>query len=152
MAKKHKLDVFRVLSALDRNDHEFYNTLTDEEKKEFAGWLTMRWASSCHGNPEHYLLYINDLVNVNFHVLRNHPELIWKLLAVCGTGKKERHVWIPVPKKKKKSVLQAELSKVYPLYKDDEIDVLISVNTKDELAEIFSDYGYDDKEIKKLLT
>ena len=151
MAKKFKLDVFRVLKALDENDKEFYNNLTDEEQKEFGGWLTMRWASSCHGSPEHYLLYVNDLVNVNFSMLADHKELIWKLLSICGTGKKERHIWIPPPKKEKKSKIHEEVFKLYPLYKEDEIDILIQLNSKEELRELFLNNAFTDKEIKDIL-
>jgi len=33
--KKYKLDLFRLLEALDRRDFKFYSKLTDEEKKGF---------------------------------------------------------------------------------------------------------------------
>ena len=67
MAKKVQIPLKEMLSALDNNDFDFYTRLSDEEKKVFSPWLAMRYASAAQGNlSSHYLLMVNDIVNVNF--------------------------------------------------------------------------------------
>jgi hypothetical protein len=154
--KKNKLDMFRVLDALDQCDFEFYSRLSPEDKEGFEPWLTMRWASSTLTYPDHYIMMVNEFVNVDFSAFKNHPEMQWKLMALCGAGRKlpkyKGHKWIPVPKKKKtKSGLASHISRLKPHFKDDEVKLFIEVNSEEEIADYFRDAGYDDKEIKEIL-
>jgi len=137
------------MAALDKKDRGFYSRLTDEQKKAFSAWMMMRYASSVQGrNVEHYILMVNELVNKDFSVLSKHPELQWLLLSSCGSGKIEFHPYIKPPNaRKKKDTVKTELSKIYPSIKNDELDLLISLNTKQELKELFQTHGYDDKTI-----
>lgn len=154
MAKKEKkLDVFRVLKALDENDLDFYSTLNEVEQKEFSGWLTMRWASSSLTEPEHYLLMINAIVNDSFSEFKDHPEMIWKLLAICGMGRSVRHKWIPPMKGKRKSrgALAKCIAEIKPQYKADEVDLFLRINNEADIREVLENAGYEDKEIKELL-
>ena len=41
-----KLDIKRVLNAIDDRNYDFYSTLTDEEKKSFSPYVAMRFASN----------------------------------------------------------------------------------------------------------
>lgn len=148
---KKVLPIHRVLTAIDTNNMGFYNELNDEERKAFSPWLIMRYASSSEYLPEHYLLMVNSFVNVNFSDLSKHPELQWKLLALSGIGQTVRHTWLPpASKKKKRNKIGAEISKLYPHLKDDELDVFLKIHDSDELKQILYDFGYQDKEIKEL--
>jgi hypothetical protein len=149
--KKAQIPLKEMLSALDRGDKDFYNRLDDELKKAFSPWLAMRYASSCNGMyAEHYLLMVNDLVNHEFTALNKHPELQWKLMALCGAGSNQFHTYLKPPKKKGKNPVQSELSKLFPNLKADELELLDSIHTQDEIKQIFSDAGYSDKEIKDI--
>lgn len=141
-----------MLEAIDTNDFEFYSKLTPDQKKEFSPWLAMRYASSAQGNmAAHYLLMVNDIVNSNFSELKNHPDLQWKLLAVCGCGRPTFHPWVPPGKgKRKTSKLKDLLHSIYPHMGYDDIDLLISVNSEDDLKQFARDAGMDEKEIKDL--
>jgi hypothetical protein len=95
-AKEKLLDIKDVLSNLDCNNYEYYNNLSDDEKKEISSFVLMRFLSSSSGNyPEHYLLCVNDIVNYNFSILNKHPNLMWMSLALCGIGSKQYHPWYP---------------------------------------------------------
>ena len=49
----------------------------------------MRYTSSAGDKnfTEHYLEWTNEVVNVHFNKLRQHPELQFKLLQLVGLGK-----------------------------------------------------------------
>lgn len=147
-----KLDIKAVLSAIDRCDKNFYSNLSPDEQKAFVAWTTMRFASSANGDyMEHYLIMVNDIVNHNFSSLSKHPELQWKLLALCGVGRNQFHPWIKPGRKKGKNDTQEILSQFYPNAKQDELELLEQITTKDELKQMLADAGHDDKDIKKIV-
>jgi len=157
--KENKLDLFKqILPALDKRDMGFYDRLEPEEKKEITPWLLMRWMSSSSGAAEHHIMMVNDLVNRDFSVFAprvtqgkaGHVGLQWKLLALCGSGKGQRHVWVAPPKGVIKNKLEAAVLGIYPLLKDDELELFLKVNTKEDLRELFIENGYDDKALKDL--
>ena len=141
-----------MLEAIDRNDFGFYSRLTPEQKKAFSPWLAMRYASSATGPAAyHYLLMVNDIVNTDFSTLTKHPELQWMLLAVCGIGRPTFHPWIPPGKgKKKKSKLFDFVRQAYPTMEHKDIDLWLTLNTKEDIKQLAVESGMDDKEIKEL--
>jgi hypothetical protein len=149
--KKSTLTLDMELPAMDFGNKNFYRDLSEEHKKEIGLWVLMRFMSSSQNMPEHHLMMVNDLVNHNFSHLSKHPELQWKLLALCGTGRKQYHPWIAPPKGLKKNKLEEAILKFYPLLRDDEIDLMLSINTTEDFEQFFRDNGYDDKTIKELL-
>lgn len=140
-----------MMQAIDNNDFDFYSRLDKEHKKAFSAWITMRCASSASGTAAyHYLLMVNDIVNVDFNVLKKHPELHWKLLAVCGQGSQTYHPWLAPAKGKTKSKLHKFLLEMNPNLNKEELDLLLAMNDKDDITELAKNNGYSDKEIKEL--
>ena len=107
--------------------------------------------SSSQGNSVDHLLLVNSIVNSNFSAISKHPELQWKLLAMCGTNKKQFHQWIPPGKKAKKNRLEEALISFFPLMKDDELEMLQQINTKEDFEQFFKENAFDDKTIKEIL-
>jgi hypothetical protein len=138
------------LPAMDLRDMDFYKNLSDDHKKEISLWVLMRFMSSSQAASEHHLMMVNDLVNHNFNVISKHPELQWKLLALCGTKRKQFHPWIAPPKGVKKNKIEQALIDHFPLMKDDELELLLQINTQEDLEQFFKDNGYDDKTIKEI--
>jgi len=138
------------LPAMDFCNKNFYKGLSDEHKKEISIWVLMRYMSSSQRDPEHHITLVNDIVNRNFNSLSKHPELQWKLLTVCGTKKQQYHPWIAPPKGMKKNRIEEALIAHFPLLKDDDLELLIQMNTREELEEFFKSNGYDDKSIKEI--
>lgn len=149
--KESTLSLSDELPAMDYKNLDFYKNLSEEHKKEISLWILMRYMSSSQQHAELHLTLVNDIVNVNFSTIAKHPELQWKLLALCGTGKKQFHPWIPPGKKKKKNKLEELLMQLHPLMKDDDLALLQHINTLDDFAEYFKANAYDDKTIKELL-
>lgn len=151
MTKKYKIDLNTMLSAIDNNDMEFFDSLDAEQQKAFEPWLAMRYASSAKKEPEHHLICVNELVNRDFNALSKHPKMQWMLLSMVGLGAKEYHPFVPPSKKAKKDGLHAMLSEMNPMMNADEINILIQCSEKDELRDMLESYGFEDKEIKKVL-
>ena len=149
------LSIKSEMSAIDTKNRSWYNSLTDEEKKKVGIWVLMRYASSVKHDikdiEEHYLTYTNELVNVHFNTLRHHPELQFQLLQALGLGKPMFHPWIAPGKKGTETKLYKFFKEYYTEYNDDELLLLLSQFTKDELKEKLEEFGLDNKNIKELM-
>ena len=151
-----KLPLNRVLGAMDRKQKGFYDSLTDEEKKAFSAFLMNRYASSVKGNQalqEWWLIATNKRVNTNFFDLAKHPKLQWLLLTTASPGMGTAyHEWIP---HKKKNAVNNKILKtlkiLYPFAKQDELELMSSINTKADIKTHLENMGYDKKEIKEML-
>lgn len=138
------------MRQLDRKNRNFYSELTDEERKKFSNYLMIRWASCVEGSrdlQEFYLISTNERLNKHFFNINKHPELQW----LCATTVSPdmgtpRHNWIS-PKKKEAgaSGVKKPLAELFPMYKQDEIDLLAKITTKKELDQYIRDHGRDTK-------
>ncbi len=148
MAKQYANKLSDVLSAIDYNDKNFFKNLTEPQKKELAGnmWVTMRYCSAVEKQPHdaNYLIFTNLLVNVDFSKLYDHPNLIWRLMAMCGSGSKQYHYLPPVSKPAKRDKRQEILVKIFPEYNADEIELLLKINDRETIIDWCRDNGYDE--------
>jgi hypothetical protein len=160
--KEYKNDLFRdVLPALDSQDKKYYSTLTDAQKKDISIWLLTRYMSAAGSHYAGQLYTVNETVNKRSSFLTSnktenslttgrHKELQWMLLAITGTGRRERHKLPATPRGIKKTPLVEVLISRYPLMKDDDIELLLELNTNEEMKSFLKDNGFDDKTIKEL--
>lgn len=151
MAKQVQLPIKEVLTAIDKKDRGWYSRLPAEKKKAFSAWMIQRYVSSCQGrNAAHYLYFTNLFVNDHFMDIKD-TELQWLLLTATGTGKVEFHPYIKPPNaRKKKDKISEFLYSIYPNIKRDEIDLLLTINDKDDLKELAAAHGYDNKQIRDI--
>ncbi len=153
MAKKTPaIPLKDVMSALDKKDRGWYNRLSVEQKKAFSAWMMMRYCSSVQGkDAAHYIYMTNELVNKDFMEVSKHPELQWLLLSACGIGKIQFHPYLKPPNaRKKKDKVSNFIADLYPHIKNDEIELMLQINSKEELKELAEAHGYDDKSIKDI--
>jgi hypothetical protein len=151
-----KLPLNKVLGAMDRKDRQFYDNLTDEERKAFSPFLMNRYASSVKGAgelQEWWLIATNKRVNTHFYDLGKHPKLQWLLMTTASPGMGTAfHEWIANKKKvASKNKIGKALNHIYPHAKPDEIELLEKLNTKADVKKYLEDLGYDDKQLKELL-
>lgn len=136
------------MAQFDRKNREFYNELTDEEKKKFSNYLMIRWGSSVQGSrelQEFYLIATNERLNKHFFDINRHPQLQW----LCATTVSpdmgpQRHQWI-APKKKEAGIsgIKKQLAELFPHLKDDEIELMSKINTKKDIDAYVKDLGRD---------
>jgi hypothetical protein len=145
-----KLSIGNEMRQFDLKNRDFYDELTDEERKKFSTFLMIRWGSAVEGSrdlQEFYLISANERLNKNFFAMGKHPKLQW----LCATTVSPdmgtpRHNWI-APKKKEPgaSSIRKQLSEIYPHMKDDDIAVLASITTKKEIDDYNKQLGQEKK-------
>jgi len=145
-----KLNIANEMQQFDRKNRDFYNELSDEERKKFSNFLMLRWGSAVEGSrelQEFYVIALNERFNKHFFTLSKHPGLQWLCATTVSPGMgTPRHTWI-APKKKEPgaSGIRKQLAEMYPHLKDDDIAVLASITTKKEIDEHMKLLGQDTK-------
>ena len=146
-----KLNIANEMRCFDLKDRNFYNELTDEEKKKFSNFLMIRWGSSVNGSSDlqhFYLVATNERLNKHFFTLHKHPQLQW----LCATTVSPdmgamRHNWISTKKKEgSTSSIKKQLSDLFPNMKDDELELMSKINSKKDLDAYLKQLG---QEVKK---
>jgi hypothetical protein len=143
-----KLSIGNEMAVFDRKDREFYDSLTDEERKKFSNFLMIRYGSSVTGGKdlqEFYLISCNERLNKHFFNINRHPKLQWLCATTVSPGMGTfRHNWI-APKKKEAgaSGIKKQLAELYPNMKQDEIELMAAVNTKKDLDAYLKKLGVE---------
>ena len=133
-----KLSIQNEMMHFDRKNRQFYDSLTDEERKKFSNYLMIRWGSSIQGNAElqgYYLQSSNYYVNKHFFEINRHPKLQWLCATAVSPGLgTQRHQWI-APKKKEAgaSGIKKQIAELFPHLKDDEVELMSKINTKKDI-------------------
>jgi hypothetical protein len=143
-----KLNIGNEMRQFDLKNRDFYDSLTDEERKKFSNYLMIRWGSCVQGSrelQEFYVISTNERLNKNFFAINRHPKLQWLCATAVSPGMgAHRHQWIS-PKKKEGGTIRKQLAELYPLLKDDELDLLARITTKKELDAYIKDHGNETK-------
>lgn len=145
-----KLSIANEMACFDRKDRDFYDNLTDEEKKKFSNFLMIGWGSSVNGikeMQEYYLIATNERLNKHFFDMSKHPKLQW----LCATTVSpdmgiQKHNWISGKKKDTgDNIIGKQLGELFPNLPDDSLDVMAIVNTKKDINEYLKKLGKDTK-------
>ena len=145
-----KLNIANEMKMFDHKVRNFYDDLTDEERKKFSNYLMIRWGSSVQGGQElqeFYVIATNERLNKHFFNINKHPKLQWLLATTVSPDMgTQRHQWI-APKKKEPGAgsLKKQLAELFPNMKSDEIELLTSITTKKELDQYLKDHGQEKK-------
>lgn len=149
MAAERKLDIFRVLEAASTKDVDFYVNLTEQEEKALAPFVVQRWMSGTSSASQVY--FINELLNPFVFTLANHKQLLWYLFTACGSGKKQKFSWSPLPGKKNTTKpLATQVVMEYYNYSTREAVDVLSMLTRSTLIGMAEDLGWQPDEISKL--
>lgn len=149
-----KLNINNEMAQLDRKNRGFYDELTPEELKKFSNYLMLRWSSSVQASSQiqaYYVMSCNENLNKNFFDISKHPKLQWLCATTVSPGVGTfKHQWIA--NKKKNAGYENKhlkfIAQLYPHLKRDELELLSSMNTKDDLKKLARELGWDDKRIK----
>ena len=143
------------MKGFDRKDRDYYDKLTDEQRKKFSTYLMLRWGSTVTGSSDlqaYYLISTNENVNKNFFELGKHPKLQW---LTCTTVSPDmgyqNHYWLSTKKRGGNNKVYKFLEKMYPDMKSDELDTLTLINDIKDIKLFAKEMGMSDKEIKKEL-
>jgi hypothetical protein len=94
---------------------------------------------------------VNERLNKNFFDISTtqHKKLQWLLASTVSPGLgKQRHDWLAGKKKESNAKASKFLRQIFPLLKEDEIELLGKLNSQDDLKKLAREHGWDDKRIK----
>jgi len=148
-----KLSIKNEMAMVDGKVRDFYDDLTEEERKKFSPYIMLKYTANVSGNvdlAEYYLRRCNDTYNKDFFNIGRHPKLQWLCATTVSPGMGNNfHYWLKVPKKGASANKERKfLQQMYPNAKEDELDMLVEINTKDDLKAHARELGWSDKEIK----
>jgi hypothetical protein len=146
------LDIKRELNGVDKKIYDFYDNLSDQEKKEFSPYVLMRYVSNVQGEQaiqEWFVEMTNELVNKNhWDLSKNHKALLWKLFAACGAGVNCYHPYLKASSKEKANKIEKLIAELNPAMKMAEIKMLAKMMSKEDKEELFDKMGFDKKQRK----
>jgi hypothetical protein len=145
-----KLSIGNEMTQFDRKNRDFYDSLTEEERKKFSTFLMIRYGSSVSGGrdlQEFYLISTNERLNKNFFPLHKHPKLQWLMATTVSPGMGTfRHNWIANKKKEPgANSIKKQIAELYPHLKDDEIELMAKINTKKDIDAYMKQLGQESK-------
>ena len=142
-----KLNINNEMRQFDLKNRDFYDELTDEDRKKFSNYLMIRWGSSVQADrelQEYYVQSTNHYLNKHFFAVNRHPKLQWLMATAVSPGMgAHRHQWI-APKKKDgngSGEVKKKLMELYPTMKISDIEAMAALNTKKDLQDHLKKYG-----------
>lgn len=149
-----QLDMRELASAVDRRDFNFLDRQTEAAKKEFVYSVAMRWLHEIRGNTQFaddYIVRFNERVNQYGDLIWAHPDLAFRLMASCGTGRVQAHEYRAPPKSATKTdVIRDFLSLEWQGINDDEAEILLSQMDKKTFDLLLKESTLDPDEQKKV--
>lgn len=154
-----KIELKDKLAAVDMNYKGLWDEIDDDQKKALKSefFILNRYISNVSSSKrdiqEHYVLTVNEYFNKHWNTLQKHPKLLWQLLCMCGHESQNIffHQWIGFKKRKGNNKVTKFLLDIYPTKKIDEIELMAQLMKPADIKKLAQSYGYDDKEIAKLL-
>ena len=151
MTKSRKLDIFNLLRAVEQRDHDWLSRQPEDVQKEFSPLLAMRWAAGSEGgtNALCMLWLINQ--RVNHRLYEQDADLSFRLLASCGMRRRFKYNWLaPIQRTTNNAALHL-LSDLHPSASDHELQMLLSLYTREQFVELVQDCGKSTSEAKACL-
>jgi|688.fasta_scaffold80447_3 hypothetical protein len=143
----YKIDIKKILNEIDNKNYHYYNSLSDESKKDFNPYPLLRFTSNVNGDTdllEWFILKTNECTNKNFWDLqKNHKELLWLLNCSIGAGITTYHPYIPAMKREKTDEIEKILENKYPTMKISDIKLLSQMMTDVEKKELLENNYHD---------
>lgn len=143
------VDIFKLLKHIDSGDLDFYESLSDAEKKSISMFVASRW-QTCTKNSKQ-IVASNALVNST--VLKfgtKHSGLMYRLMLIASSGTEKHYTWVS---RKKKSSRRPETTKIisnyYGISENDASDYC-NLLTLEEVKELADAMGIENSILKRV--
>jgi hypothetical protein len=154
-----KIELKEKLAAVDLGARDMWDAMDADQQKALKSefFILNRYISNVSGQSretqEHFVLTVNEFFNKHWFVLQKHPKLMWQLLCLCSHESKKIffHQWMGFKQKKGDTKKLKLLMEIYPAKKQSDLELLADIMTSQELKSLLEQYGYSDKDIKKLI-
>lgn len=145
------VNLFDVLAALDRKDYNYYDRLTEEQKRKIVPYMLVHWMSAVKSNGnvgQYYLLSTNEHANKHLfnEFVAKHPKVQWLMLcAISPNVGKQFHQYLPnIRERVSKYREAASLSemkeyykKIYPNVNDENITLLSKTFVEEQKRKVY---------------
>lgn len=139
-------DLFEGLARLSRGDHQWYDNLSEEDKKAASPFVIGRWMTGTSDQAQ--LVRLNTFVNPYVFSLGQDKSLLFKLLASAATGKSGRYSWLKAPSAKKATKLRLEVIKQF--YGASSREAATYSVSPEDILEMAEALGWEKEELTKL--
>jgi len=159
-------DLFSAMEAMDKKNYNWYDALTEEQKKKFVPYMMIHWMSQvkARGDMQKYYVCSVDAYS-NKHLfnefVQQHPKLQWLMLCASSPNfGKQFHQWVPhlsdriskFKEKAKEKEVKDYFSKIYSHASTEDINEISKAyvelqHKKVYLAEKFPNLKYADIEV-----
>lgn len=152
-----KIQLKEKLAAVDLNAKSLWNEMSDDQRKALKSefFILNRYISNAkttnREHQEHFVMTVNEYFNKHWNTLQKHPKLLWQLLCMCSHESRRVFYHEYIGFKKRSSAnnnkMRKLLSNIYPNKKEDEVDLLLKFNSKEDIKKLAESHGYTDKQL-----
>ncbi len=146
--KEKALDLWWALGQLDQKNHNLWDQLNEDQRKEVSPYMMLRWLGGC-SDPEQ-IVKLGTIGTSCIFELGQHKELLLKVLTACTSGDSKRYKWVAYKGETKKTSKALQLvaqATGQPLRHA--VDTL-KLFTPDELMTLAEEQGWQKDELAEL--
>jgi hypothetical protein len=152
--KTYKLELFPLLRNISTKNVGYYETLSEEQLKEFAPLVLMRWLTGCNdgqGHSARQVYFLNQFLNPFVFHLGKHKKLLYDLMTLCTTGRDCRYTFNKTKSKKGGNLPKstAVVKRMYN-YNTKDAQEAVTILTADQILNMAEQLGYQTAELKEL--
>lgn len=142
----NKLDIFQVLGKISSKDLQYYESLSEEDKKAIQPFVLHRWVS---GTTNELQMIMAAEVSKYMFMPTRHKQLLFALLQVASQSR-GRVSW-PKPQQKHVSKpLSVSAVKQYYNYNDSQAVDAVDMLSGESIIEIAQDLGWQPTDVTAL--
>lgn len=142
--------MFETLNKISKKDRKYFQNLSEQEKKEFAPVVIMRWLAGIKDPAQ--IFFLNELVNPFVFDLYYHKDLLYKLMTICTDGSGHRYTWMKAKGKSISMPSTVKLVKMHYSYSTTEAQSALEILNEADVLELAEAYALDKDEIAKIKT
>jgi hypothetical protein len=142
------LDIFQVLEKIDLKQRDYFSGLTEKEAKSFAPIVVTRWLSGTYNKSQ--VIIINEIVNPYIFSLHHHKLLLWYLMTIGTSGKKQRYSWNKTKSNKALDTACILCIKDYFNYSSKDAEQVYKTIDKKHIIDMAEELGYQDGELNRI--